>query len=165
MKRRPLVLLSAIVVAIIIGGWIIQQLRLESREQPVTEADLRILQRADVLLKDPASWNHYDDRLCDDDEATGKRSLFCALKKADTEELGSYEHRNIALQEVRFAIEDATRDRQDALRHFRLPHRLMDFNNLPETRFEDIHNVLRAAATRVAARLNAARARDAADSR
>jgi hypothetical protein len=77
-------------------------------------------------------------------------------------ELGSYEHRNIALQEVRFAIEDATRDRQnkmifDALRHFRLPHRLMDFNNLPETRFEDIHNVLRAAATRVAARLNAAR--------
>ena len=53
----------------------------------------------------------------------------------------------------------------DALRHFRLPHRLMDFNNLPETRFEDIHNVLRAAATRVAARLNAARARDPADSR
>ena len=62
MKGRRLVLLSAIVVAIIIGGWIIQQLRLESREQPVTEADLRILQRADVLLKDPASWNHYDDR-------------------------------------------------------------------------------------------------------
>ena len=168
MKGRRLVLLSAIVVAIIIGGWIIQQLRLESREQPMTEADLRILQRADVLLKDPASWNHYDDRLCDDDEATGKRSLFCALKKADTEELGSYEHRNIALQEVRFAIEDATRDRQmifDALRHFRLPHRLMDFNNLPETRFEDIHNVLRAAETRVAARLSAARARDPVDSR
>src|SRR4029453_6599897 len=121
MKRRRLVLLSAIVVAIIIGGWIIQQLGLESREQPVTEADLRILQRADVLLKEPASWNHYDDRLCDDDEATGKRSLFCALKKAVTEELGSYEHRNIALQEVRFAIEDAARDREqddlDALRH------------------------------------------------
>jgi predicted ester cyclase len=169
MKGRRLVLLSAIVVAILIGGGIIQQLRVESREQPVTAADLRILQRADVLLKDPASWNHDDDRLCDDDEATGKRSLFCALQKAATEELGSYEHRNVALQEVRFAIEDATRDRQnmtfDALRHFRLPHRLMDFNNLPETRFEDIHNVLRAAATRVAARLNAARARDPADSR
>ena len=123
-----------------------------------------------MLLKDPASWNHYDDRLCDDDEATGKRSLFCALKKVNTEELGSYEHRSIALQEVRFAIEDATRDRQnkmilDALRHFRLPHRLTDFNNLPETRFADIHNVLRAAATRVAARLNAARASDPADSK
>ena len=54
MKGRRLILLSAIVVAIIIGGWIIQQRRVESREQPVTEADLRILQRADALLKDPA---------------------------------------------------------------------------------------------------------------
>ena len=166
LKPVRLVLLSAIVVAIIISGWIIQQLRLESREQPVTEADLRILQRADVLLKDPASWNHYDDRLCDDDEATGKRSLFCALKKADTEELGSYEHRNIALPGSSFAIEDVTRDRQnemifDALRHSRLPHRLMDFNNLPETRFRG-HSQR---ATRGAARLNAARARDPPDSR
>src|SRR5262245_48583121 len=45
----------------------------------------------------------------------------------------------------------------DALRHFRLPHRLMDFNNLPDTRFEDIHNVLRVATTRVATRLAANR--------
>jgi hypothetical protein len=33
----------------------------------------------------------------------------------------------------------------------------MDFNNLPDTRFEDIHNVLRVATTRVAARLAANR--------
>lgn len=165
-RARWLVLVPAVVVGviiiIIIGGWIRQQLRVESREQPVTEADLRILQRADALLKDPASWNRHDDRVCSDDEATGKRSLFCALQKADTEVLGTYEHRNVALQEVRFAVEDATRDRQtemmfDALRHFRLPHRLMDFNNLPDTRFEDIHNVLRVATTRVAARLAANR--------
>jgi len=74
--------------------------------------------------------------------------------------LGTYEHRNVALQEVRFAVEDATRDRQmtfDALRHFRLPHRLMDFNNLPDTRLEDIHNVLGVATTRVATRLAANR--------
>ena len=162
-RARWLGLVPAVVVGvIIIGGWIRQQLRVESREQPVTEADLRILQRADALLKDPASWNRHDDRVCIDDEATGKRSLFCALQKADTEVLGTYEHRNVALQEVRFAIEDAMRDRQtkmmfDALRHFRLPHRLMDFNNLPDTRFEDIHNVLRVATTRVAARLAANR--------
>jgi hypothetical protein len=48
----------------------------------------------------------------------------------------------------------------DALRHFRLPHRLMDFNNLPETRFEDIHNVLRTATMRVATRVNATRTRE-----
>jgi hypothetical protein len=162
-RARRFVLVPAVVVGvIIIGGWIRQQLRVESREQPVTEADLRILQRADALLTDPASWNRHDDRVCIDDEATGKRSLFCALQKADTEVLGTYEHRNVALQEVRFAVEDAARDRQtkmlfDALRHFRLPHRLMDFNNLPDTRFEDIHNVLRVATTRVAARLAANR--------
>src|SRR5262245_48420888 len=130
-RARWLVLVVPAVVVgviIIIGGLIRQQLRVESREQPVTEADLRILQRADALLTDPASWNRHDDRVCSDDEATGKRSLFCALQKADTEVLGAYEHRNVALQEVRFAVEDATRDRQmtfDALRHFRLPHRLM----------------------------------------
>ena len=160
-RARWLVLVLAVVVGVIIvGGSIRQQLRVESREQPVTEADLRILQRADALLKDPASWNRHDDRVCSDDEATGTRSLFCALQKADTEVLGTYQHRNVALQEVRFAVEDATRDRRmmfDALRHFRLPHRLMDFNNLPHTRFEDIHSVLRVATTRVAARLAASR--------
>ena len=162
-RARWFVLVPAVVVGIIIvGGRIRQQPRVESREQPVTEADLRILQRADALLKDPASWNRHDDRVCSDDEATGKRSLFCALQKADTEVLGTYEHRNVALQEVRFAVQDATRDRQtkmmfDALRQFSLPHRLMDFNNLPDTRFEDIHNVLRVATTRVAARLAANR--------
>jgi hypothetical protein len=85
--------------------------------------------------------------------------LFCALQKADREILGEYEHRNVALQEVRFAIQDATRDRQTemairALRQFSLPHRLMDFNNLPETRFEDVKQVLRVATERVGARLN-----------
>jgi hypothetical protein len=46
-----------------------------------------------------------DDRVCDDDEASGTRSLFCALQKADREILGEYQHRNVALQEVRFAIQ------------------------------------------------------------
>ena len=88
-------------------------------------------------------WNRHDDRVCDDDEASGKRSLFCALQKAAREILGEYQHRNVALQEVRFVIQDATRDRQTemvirSLRRFSVPHRLMDFNNLPETRFEDV---------------------------
>src|SRR5262245_10393298 len=162
-RARWLVLVAAVVVGgVIIGGRIRQQRRVGSREQPVTEADLRILQRADALLKDPASWNRYDDRVCNDDEVSGKRSLFCALQKAGTEVLGTYEHRNVALQEVRFAVDDATRERRtqmmfDALRHLRLPHRLMDFNNLPETRFEDVHNVLSVATTRVAGRLAANR--------
>ena len=52
------------------------------RPKPVTTEDLRILERADALLKDELGWNRNDDRECDDDRATGKWSLFCALETA-----------------------------------------------------------------------------------
>src|SRR6478672_3517363 len=111
---------------------------LEQRDQPVTNDDLRILQRADELLRDESVWNRKDDRECEDDEATGKRSLFCALQKACVDVLGTYDHRRVALQEVRFAVEDATRG-QD------FEHRLRDFNNLPTTQLADVKRVLRVA--------------------
>jgi len=50
------------------------------------------------------------------------------------------------LQEVRFAVEEATRG-QD------LEHRLRDFNNLSTTQFADIKRVLRIATNRVKSRL------------
>jgi hypothetical protein len=121
-----------------------------SRDLPVSAEDLRILARADALLKGESVWNRQDDRECQDDEAAGKRSLFCALQKACIDVLGHYEHRRAALQEVRFAVEDATRGRN-------FEHRLRDFNNLPETRFDDIKRVLRVATERVTSRLKAAR--------
>lgn len=162
MKRRLTLLTVALLTVVVVGGWMRQQMAIESRDQPVTEEDLRILQRADVLLGDASVWNREDDRVCDDDEAAGRRSVFCALQKAAREILGEFQHRNVALQEVRFAIQDATHPRQTemvihALRRFRLPHRLMDFNNLPDTRFEDVKQVLHVATERVAARLNRSR--------
>jgi hypothetical protein len=158
MKRRSIVWTLALLTAAVAVTWGRQQPANEPRDQPATADDLRILRRADVLLGDASVWNRDDDRVCDDDEASGKRSLFCALQKAGREILGEYQHRNVALQEVRFVIQDATRDRQTemvirALRRFSLPHRLMDFNNLPETRFEDVKQVLRVASERIAARL------------
>jgi len=122
--------------------------QLEQRDLPVTSDDLRILEKADSLLKDESVWNRRDDRECQDDEATSKRSLFCALQKACIEVLGQYEHRRVALQEVRFAVEDATRGRA-------FEHRLRDFNNLPETGLVDIKRVLRVAKDRVTSRLQA----------
>ena len=119
---------------------------LEQRDLPVSEDDLRILVKARALLETDAVWNRSDDRECADDEASGKRSLFCALQKACVDVLGVYEHRRVALQEVRFAVEDATR-RQD------FEHRLRDFNNLPTTRLTDIQRVLQVATDRVKARL------------
>jgi hypothetical protein len=119
---------------------------LEQRDQPVTDDDLRILSKADEILKDESVWNRNDDRVCDDDESTGKRSLFCALQKACIDVLGEYDHRRVALQEVRFAVEDATRGRD-------FEHRLRDFNNLPETRLVDVKRVLKVATDRVKSRL------------
>lgn len=121
---------------------------LERRDQPVTPDDLRILTKAAELLKDESVWNRADDRECQDDEATGRRSLFCALQKACIDVLGTYDHRRVALQEVRFAVEDATRD-QD------FEHRLRDFNNLPTTRLADIKAALQVATDRVKSRLKA----------
>lgn len=122
----------------------------EQRDQPVTQEDLRILQRADEILSDASKWDRHDDRVCAAEDRTW--SLFCALQKASIEVLGEYQHRRVALQEVRFAVEEATKGME-------LEHRLMDFNNLPSTRFEDVKKVLAVAIERVKARLGAAGSR------
>lgn len=118
----------------------------EQRNRPASEEDLRILLRADELLADSSVWNREDDRVCEDDEAIGVRSLFCALYRASIDVLGTYDHRRVALQEVRFAIEDATNG-------FDFSHRLMDYNNLPQTQLADIKSVLRTAQDRVRSRV------------
>ena len=119
---------------------------LEMRDRPVAEEDLQILIRADEILIDDAVWNREDDRICEDDELAGRRSLFCALQKACIEVLGAYDHRRVALQEVRFAIVDATDGREFA-------HRLRDYNNLPETQFDDVKRILVVAREKVSIRL------------
>jgi hypothetical protein len=117
---------------------------LERRDQPVTDEDLKILQRADRILASAAVWNRHDTRVCN--PADRRWSLLCALDKASLEVLGEYRHREVALQEVRFAVEDVTKGIQ-------FEHRLTDYNNLPATRFEDIKHVLKVATDRVDARL------------
>jgi len=119
---------------------------LERRDQPVTSEDLRILQRANQILASSMVWNRHDTRICNPTDKTW--SLFCALEKASLEVLGEYRHRDVALQEVRFAVEDATKGQE-------FEHRLMDYNNLPSTRFEDIKRILKVATDRVSGRLAA----------
>ena len=117
---------------------------LERRDQPVTTEDLRILERANQILSSPSVWNRHDTRECHPDDKTW--SLFCALEKASREVLKEYRHREVALQEVRFAIEDVTDGRE-------FEHRLKDYNNLPSTQFADIKRVLTIATHRVRIRL------------
>ena len=116
----------------------------EDREQPVSVEDLQILDRADALLASESDWNRHDTRECQPGATT--LSLFCALQQACVDVLGQYDHRRVALQEVRFAIEDVSGGRE-------FEHRLMDFNNLPETTFGDLKRVLEIARDKVAARL------------
>jgi hypothetical protein len=116
---------------------------LERRDQPVTEADLLILKRADEILSSPPVWNRHDTRVCKPEDKTW--SLFCAIEKAPLDVLGEYHHREVALQEVRFAVEDVTKG-------IEFEHR-MDYNNLPSTQFSDIKHIIKTATDRVNARL------------
>jgi hypothetical protein len=120
----------------------------EQRGQPVDENDVRILDGAAALLADESRWNPHDTRECEAKATT--LSLFCALQKASVEVLGQYDHRRVALQEVRFAIEELSGGRE-------FEHRLMDFNNLPETSIGDVRKVLAIARARVAERLKPAK--------
>ena len=116
----------------------------EQREQPVTETDVRILERAADILASEAVWDRHDTRQCAPKPT--RWSLFCALQQASIEIAGAYDHRRVALQEVRFAIEDLTNGKE-------YEHRLMDFNNEPERTFADVRKVLSMATERVKARL------------
>jgi hypothetical protein len=117
---------------------------LERRDQPATEEDLKILLRASEILSSPSVWNRHDTRECHPNDTTW--SLFCALEKASRDVLKEYRHREVALQEVRFAIEDVTDGRD-------FEHRLRDYNNLPSTEFADVKRVLTIATHRVRIRL------------
>jgi hypothetical protein len=68
----------------------------ESRDQPATADDLRILRRAvrflETLPCGIAMTIGYDD-----DEASGKQ-IFCALQRPIREILGNAQHRNVALR-------------------------------------------------------------------
>lgn len=120
------------------------QTDVERRDRPSTTEDLRIMRRATQLLKTESEWNRVDDRECGDDEVANKRSLFCALERATVEVLGFYDHRRMALQEVRFAIENASPGVD-------FEHRLMNFNNTRS--FTDIKRVLKTAEERVSQQL------------
>lgn len=108
----------------------------ENRDLRVDSLDLKIVQEADMLLKDSSKWHKNDDRECKDDIANGTYSLFCALQKASINVTGTYEHRRASMQITRFTLEKYENGRVKE-------HRLMDWNNHPDTTFEEVKKVLR----------------------
>ena len=108
----------------------------ENRNLVFDSSDLKIIQRADSILSSPSIWNKQDDRECNDDISTGHYSLYCALYKASIEITGVYVHRKAAMQIVRFTLEKYENGRVKN-------HRLMDWNNHPDTTFDEVKKVLR----------------------
>jgi hypothetical protein len=107
----------------------------EKRSIKVSKTDLEILYKTDQILNDESKWNNSISRTCNTSE---KFSLYCALKVASIDIMGRYRHRQPALQEVRFIIDDNYSDRWSV-------HRLADFNANEKTSFSDIKSVLKAA--------------------
>ena len=108
----------------------------ENRNLLFDSSDLKIIQKADSILSSPYTWNKEDDRECSDDITSGHYSLYCALYKASIEITGVYVHRRAAMQIVRFTLEKYDNGRV-------INHRLMDWNNHPDTTFDEIKMVLR----------------------
>jgi len=108
----------------------------ENRNLVFDSLDLKIIERADSILSSPLKWNKQDDRECNDDIANGKYSLYCSLYKASIDITGVYVHRRSGIQIVRFIIEKYEKGRVKE-------HRLMDWNNHPDTSFEEVKKVLR----------------------
>ncbi|MBT8269864.1 MAG: hypothetical protein KJN59_11640 [Bacteroidia bacterium] len=101
-------------------------------------ADLEILQRADALLSDPSKWNKNDDQECDDDTANKTYSLYCALVKASEEVIGSWEDEPLrpASRIVLFTL--GKYENRRVVRDL-----VEDWNNHPDTTFEELKQVLK----------------------
>jgi hypothetical protein len=115
-----------------------------NNQLPPTRDDIRIVQRAMALLADEKVWNREDNRSCPPNPQ--KWSLFCALQQATKEVAGGVHYRQPALQMAREVLNEVGGNRLGK-------HRLMDYNNHPDTTLAEVHSLLRAAEVRLEKRL------------
>jgi hypothetical protein len=114
-----------------------------NRQLPPTPDDIAIVRRAIALIPSVEVWNREDTRQCPPGQI--KVSLFCAMMQATTEISGGVHYRQPAMQAVREVLNEVGADR------VRL-HRIMDYNNHPDTTLDDIHSLLRRAEAKLVAR-------------
>lgn len=115
-----------------------------NNQLPPTQDDIRIIQRAEALLSNEKVWNRQDSRTCPPNPE--KWSLFCALEQATQEVSGSVHYRQPALQMVREVLNEVGDNRLGK-------HRLMDYNNHPDTTLAEVRGLLRVAQARLEKRL------------
>ncbi|MGL4728128.1 MAG: DUF6197 family protein [Bosea sp. (in: a-proteobacteria)] len=107
-----------------------------NRQLPPTQEDIVIIRKALELLASDAVWNKQDDRNCP--PSPTKWSLFCAMIQATTEVSGGVHYRQPAMQAVREVLNEVGGTRVKL-------HRIMDYNNHPDTTLAEIHALLRTA--------------------
>jgi hypothetical protein len=116
---------------------------LANRQLPPTADDLTIISRAIALIPNTEVWNKEDNRQCPPGQT--KISLFCAMMQATTEISGGVHYRQPAMQAVREVLNEVGGNRVKL-------HRIMDYNNHPDTTLEEIHALLRRAEAKLKAR-------------
>ena len=121
------------------GGALAIRMNADRQVRP-TANDIAIVTRAIALLPNESVWNKNDNRQCPVGQT--KLSMFCALSQATTEISGGIHYRQPAAQAVREALNtvDARRIKT---------HRIMDYNNHPDTTLAEIHAVLKTALARL----------------
>lgn len=112
-----------------------------SHEVPPNDLDRQIVQRAAAILSTESVWNRADNRKCAATDTTW--SIYCAVQRATVEVTGAFHHRRPALELVRQIVDERSVGRN-------YNHRLMDYNNDPSTRLEDVRSLFAEALTRIA---------------
>jgi hypothetical protein len=110
------------------------------KQLPPTADDLKILRRSAELLANTTVWNKADNRQCPPNPK--QWSMFCALMQATEEVSGGVHYRQPALQAVRETLNEVGGNRMGK-------HRLMDYNNHPDTTLDEIHQLLKKAQARL----------------
>lgn len=88
--------------------------------------DLDIVANAKLLLHSPEQWDRHDDEEHKCDPQGSTFTVYCAFEVATRRVTGSFEHRDVALEEARVVVENRGKS---------YPHRLQGFNNDPEVTF------------------------------
>jgi hypothetical protein len=109
-------------------------------EVPPNAVDKEILDHASRVITSEAVWNRADDRQCRADAT--KWSIYCAVERAMIEVTGGFNHRRPAGQVVRQIV-----DERSANRHY--SHRMMDYNNDPQTVMADVRSLFAEAIARI----------------
>jgi hypothetical protein len=141
MRLAELVLLTAVALS----GQAHKAEEPSNADPPLAQSDLQIVHRAWQLLNSPTKWNRADNRECPAHKQT--YSLYCALEKATQEITHDFKHRGAVMQQARFVVDEVLAKGN----HYE--HRLMNYNNDPQTTFADVQKFFSILEQRIKRRL------------